>query len=264
MSDANFLKSAFPPAAELAIGDIAGPHRFFNRELSWLAFNWRVLEEATHDGVPLLERLRFLSISGTNLDEFYTVRVAGLRALQRTGNVTLSVDGRHPTEMLALINADARRLMQAQQAVFQKLRKEMDDQGITICVRSRLTAGDLKFLSEHFLNKVFPVLSPLAIDPAHPFPFIPNNGFSLALELERLSDGRPLKALLPIPQQIARFVPLPAKGGAGAVPALGRTAVVAPEPAVSRLYRQGPLSVPGASRQRSGGGGRSGRSGARV
>jgi polyphosphate kinase len=193
--------------------DLTGPRRFFNRELSWLAFNWRVLDEASNPAVPLLERLRFLSISATNLDEFFTVRVAGLRAQVRANNTTLSEDGRSPAEQLALIQTNARRLMHTQQAVFNKLRKLMEAKGITICTRSKLTAKDTKFLEEHFLAKVFPVLSPLAIDPAHPFPFIPNTGFSLALELERETDHRTLKALLPIPTQIARFVPLPSREG---------------------------------------------------
>ena len=179
----------------------------------WLAFNWRVLEEASNPKVPLLERLRFLSISATNLDEFYTVRVAGLRAQARHGNMPASDDGRTPTEQLDLIHADARRLMQTQQSVFNKLRREMEGEHITLCTRSKLGARDLKFLEQNFVDKVFPVLSPLAIDPAHPFPFIPNTGFSLALELERVTDRRTLKALLPIPQQIARFVPLPGKPG---------------------------------------------------
>ncbi len=213
MTQADFLKSPFPAPVALPFAETAGPGRFFNRELSWLAFNWRVLEEAANPAVPLLERLRFLSISATNLDEFYTVRVAGLRALVRNGNATLSEDGRSPAEQLSLINADARRLMQTQQTTFNRLRKEMEGEGISIVQRSRLTARDLKFLESHFLSNVFPVLSPLAIDPAHPFPFIPNTGFSLALELERVSDHRPLKALLPIPQQIARFIALPGKEG---------------------------------------------------
>jgi polyphosphate kinase len=213
MTQADFLKSPFPAPVELPFAETAGPGRFFNRELSWLAFNWRVLEEAANPAVPLLERLRFLSISATNLDEFYTVRVAGLRALVRNGNATLSEDGRSPAEQLQLINADARRLMQTQQTTFNRLRKEMEAEGICIVQRSKLTARDLKHLEAEFLNNVFPVLSPLAIDPAHPFPFIPNTGFSLALNLERVADHRQLKALLPIPQQIARFVPLPGKDG---------------------------------------------------
>ena len=213
MTQADFLKAPLAEPVSLPAEDITGPHRFFNREMSWLAFNWRVLDEARNLTVPLLERLRFLSISATNLDEFYTVRVAGLRALKRAGNLVVSEDGRTPAEQLKLIHADARRLMQYQQAVLNKLKKEMEGEGIVILTRSKLTSRDLKFLEEHFVAKVFPVLSPLAIDPAHPFPFIPNAGFSLALELERLSDRRPLKALLPIPQQIARFVPLPGRPG---------------------------------------------------
>ncbi len=213
MTQADFLKAPFPTPVAYPHTEIAGPRRFFNRELSWLAFNWRVLDEASNPSVPLLERLRFLSISAANLDEFYTVRVAGLRAQVRNGNAPLSDDGRTPAEQLALIHADARRLMQMQQTVFNRLKKEMEAEGIVILTRSKLTVRDLRLLEENFLTKVFPVLSPLAIDPAHPFPFIPNTGFSLALELERVSDHRTLKALLPIPQQIARFIPLPGKPG---------------------------------------------------
>ena len=213
MTQADFLKAPFPAPVALPAAEITGPGRYFNRELSWLAFNWRVLEEAANPAVPLLERLRFLSISATNLDEFYTVRVAGLRALVRAGTTTPSEDGRTPAEQLRLINEDARRLMQVQQTSFNKLKKEMEAEGITLLTRSKLTSRDLKHLETHFLDKVFPVLSPLAIDPAHPFPFIPNTGFTLALELERLSDHRALQALLPIPQQIARFVPLPGREG---------------------------------------------------
>jgi len=213
MIPTDFLKAAYPAPVSLPQAEITGPSRFFNRELSWLAFNWRVLDEASNPAVPLLERLRFLSISATNLDEFYTVRVAGIRALTRAGNATPSEDGCTPAQQLALIHADARKLMQMQQIVFKKLKRLMEASGIELLTRSKLTARDLKFLEDHFLNKVFPVLSPLAIDPAHPFPFIPNTGFSLALELERETDHRTLKALLPIPQQIARFVALPSKPG---------------------------------------------------
>jgi len=213
MTQADFLKSPFPAAVTLPEHEVNGPRRFFNRELSWLAFNWRVLDEAGNPAVPLLERLRFLSISATNLDEFYTVRVAGLRALIRNGTPGHSEDGRSPAEQLHLIHADARRLMQTQQTTLNALRKEMEAAGISILTRSKLAVRDLKFLEQHFLSNVFPVLSPLAIDPAHPFPFIPNTGFSLALSLERVGDRRPLKALLPIPQQIRRFIPLPGKDG---------------------------------------------------
>ncbi|MBE2277710.1 MAG: RNA degradosome polyphosphate kinase [Rhodobacteraceae bacterium] len=213
MTHADFLKAPYPAAVALSDEEVGGGQRFFNRELSWLAFNWRVLEEAANPAVPLLERLRFLSISATNLDEFYTVRVAGLRALVRGNNPIPSEDGRSPAEQLRLIHADARALMQAQQTTFRTLRAEMEDQGIVILARTKLGARDLKFLEDYFIANVFPVLSPLAIDPAHPFPFIPNTGFSLALALERVTDRRPLNALLPIPQQIDRFVALPGKEG---------------------------------------------------
>ena len=209
MTQADFLKSPLPDPVELPDAVLNGPKRFFNRELSWLAFNWRVLDEAKNPRVPLLERLRFLSISATNLDEFYTVRVAGLRELARAGNTTPAADGLSPAEQLRLINADARRLIKYQQAVWVRLRKEMEGAGIELLTRSKLTRRDERFLDDYFLNKVFPILSPLAIDPAHPFPFIPNAGFCLALELERSADGRGMRAILPVPQQIARFVALP-------------------------------------------------------
>ena len=209
MTQADFLKSPFAAPVTLPETETAGPKRFFNREMSWLAFNWRVLEEARNPRVPLLERVRFLSISAGNLDEFYTVRVAGLRELMREGNVATSNDGRSPSEQLALINSDARRLMETQQTSWNKLKREMEAVGIHVVSRAKLTKRDQEFLGDYFLNNVFPVLSPLAIDPAHPFPFIPNTGFCLALELERRGDRRRLQALLPIPQQIDRFIRLP-------------------------------------------------------
>ena len=205
MTPADFLKAPMPDPVEVE-GDLTGPARFFNRELSWLGFNWRVLEEAENPRVPLLERLRFLSISATNLDEFFTVRVAGLRELANAGNTTPAADGLSPAGQLVLINADARKLMERQQSVFQQIRSEMEQAGIHIMAPDALNDADKAFLTDHFLNNVFPVLSPLAIDPAHPFPFIPNMGYALALQLERKSDKRSLQALLPIPAQIDRFM----------------------------------------------------------
>ena len=213
MNTADFLKSPIPEPVDLPDLDLDGPGRFYNRELSWLGFNWRVLGEAQNPRVPLLERLRFLSISATNLDEFYNVRVAGLRELAHAGNTTPADDGLTPAEQLVLINENARRLLDTQQETFEILRREMEDENISILDAASLTDTDRAYLGEMFLNKVFPVLSPLAIDPAHPFPFIPNLGYSLALQLERKSDKRPLQALLPIPQQIDRFVSLPAEPG---------------------------------------------------
>jgi polyphosphate kinase len=210
INSADFLNSDFPSARSCGI-DMAGPDRFLNRELSWLAFNWRVLEEVDNVSVPLLERLRFLSISATNLDEFYSVRVAGLRELARSGNSTPGIDGRSSAEQLELIDTRARDLMAKQQSILANLRIEMAKKGIHILTAAQ-AAKDYVYLQKVFLAEVFPVVSPLAIDPAHPFPFIPNAGFALALQLERKSDKRSLRALVPIPQQVNRFVQLPGDG----------------------------------------------------
>lgn len=209
---ANFLESPFPEAQDLKV-DPTGPDRYENRELSWLRFNWRVLEEAENPRVPLLERLRFLSISATNLDEFYTVRVAGLRELAQAGNTKLSLNGLTPAEQLIQINANARELMQSQQRVFLGLVSALAEQDVHLLTRDQLTAADITYLDGFFLDQVFPVLSPLAIDPAHPFPFLPNEGFALALRMERLSNKKTLRALLPVPAQIDRFVSLPTNTG---------------------------------------------------
>jgi polyphosphate kinase len=212
MMTSDFLECPFP--APLALNIAAdSPDRFVNRELSWLDFNGRVLEEAENPRVPLLERLRFLSISATNLDEFYTVRVAGLRELARAGNTTPALDGRPPTEQLHLIDEQARQLMARQQSVFDTLLSALAHEDIHLLNQTQLSKSDIKFLEAVFIEQVFPVLSPLAIDPAHPFPFLPNQGFALALELERVKDKRPLRALLPIPPQIARFIALPTQSG---------------------------------------------------
>ncbi|MEL6648385.1 MAG: RNA degradosome polyphosphate kinase, partial [Pseudomonadota bacterium] len=213
MTDADFLKSPMPAPVEMPDLDLNGPDRFYNRELSWIGFNWRVLEEASNPRVPLLERLRFLSISATNLDEFYNVRVAGLRELAREGNTTPAHDGLTPAEQLKLIDEEARRLLQHQQDTYETLKAEMEVENIFILTRDDLTEDDRAYLEGAFMNKVFPVLSPLAIDPAHPFPFIPNLGYTLALQLKTRDGKRTLKALLPIPGQIDRFLTLPSEEG---------------------------------------------------
>ncbi len=209
----DFLNASIPSATAMEDCDFSGPERFFNRELSWLAFNWRVLEEAQNPRVPLLERVRFLAISATNLDEFYTVRVAGLRELAEAGNTMPASDGLTSAEQLVLINTDARELLGRQQDVWRALNGEMAEAGIEILARDALSDDDKVYLENVFLTQVFPILSPLAIDPAHPFPFIPNAGYSLALELERKGDKKPLRALLPIPNQVERFIALPAETG---------------------------------------------------
>ncbi|MDF2232088.1 RNA degradosome polyphosphate kinase [Albimonas sp. CAU 1670] len=206
---ADFLNAPCAPAdAHRKDFDPEGPERFINRELSWLGFNWRVLQEAENPHHPLLERVRFLSISGGNLDEFYTVRVAGLRGLVRGGLDTQSADGLTASQQLEKIDEDARALMARQQVVWGDLVKALKAEGILVLDRRQLHRSDVARVEKHFLEQVFPVVTPLAIDPAHPFPFIPNEGFALALQLRRLSDEEPLDALLPVPQQVRRFIRL--------------------------------------------------------
>ncbi len=212
MYKADFLEAPRPKPVKRPELDLTGPDRFLNRELSWLSFNWRVLEEAENPKVPLLERVRFLSISASNLDEFYNVRVAGLRELAMAGNTTAAADGLTPAQQLVKINENARELMQSQQRIFATLKEEMAREGIQILSRHDITDADRAYLKEAFLDQVFPVLSPLAIDPAHPFPFIANLGYCLALQLERGKNKKSLQAVLPIPAQIDRFVKLPTEG----------------------------------------------------
>jgi polyphosphate kinase len=185
------------------------PRRFINRELSWLAFNTRVLEEASNSRHPLFERVRFLSISAANLDEFYMVRVAGLVDMLPNRSTLLSDDGLTPAEQLAAIRDRASILMDEQQRVWATLQGELREAGIAVLAAAELTAAERAWLEQYFIDQVFPILTPLAIDPAHPFPFIPNGGFSTMLKLQRKEDKRPLMALLPLPPQVDRFVRLP-------------------------------------------------------
>jgi polyphosphate kinase len=185
------------------------PRRFINRELSWLAFNMRVLEEASNKRHPLLERVRFLSISADNLDEFYMVRVAGLVDMLQTRSTLMSDDGMTPAEQLSAIRERASTLMGRQQDVWASLQEELREAGVTVLDPSELTETERTWLDQYFIDQVFPILTPLAIDPAHPFPFIPNGGFSTILKLQRREDRRPLMALLPLPPQVDRFVRLP-------------------------------------------------------
>lgn len=189
--------------------DPASPARFVNRELSWLAFNRRVIEEAQNRRHPLFERLRFLSISASNLDEFYMVRVAGLMGMVRAGITTPSADGLSPAEQLAKVDEAARQLIGDQQRIWAALDGELRKEGVSVVTGSEILDRDRVFLDAYFSEQVFAVLTPLAIDPAHPFPFIPNLGFTVALSLTNRRDNKDFFALIPVPPQLRRFVRLP-------------------------------------------------------
>jgi polyphosphate kinase len=192
-------------------GTVTGPERFINRELSWLDFNHRVLEEAENPRHALLERVRFLSISASNLDEFYSVRVAGLIGQARAGGAHISPDGRTPVQQLAEIAVRSEALVADQQRVWTDLLDKMRASGIVLCEANALSDDDTAWLDAWFMERVFPVLTPLAIDPAHPFPFIPNMGLVMALLLTRREDNTPMRAMLPLPAQVERFVRLPTR-----------------------------------------------------
>ncbi|GLQ18596.1 RNA degradosome polyphosphate kinase [Maritalea porphyrae] len=185
------------------------PARFVNREVSWLQFNMRVLEEAGNTAHPLLERLRFVSISASNLDEFFMVRVAGLKGQLRAGVTRLSADGMSPAEQLDEIAALAQHLHLEQQDSWQEIREALEKKDIVLHEADELSDKQLEYLEQMFKDEIFPVLTPMAVDPAHPFPFIPNLGFSLAFELKRPDEDETLTALVRVPNNVERFVFIP-------------------------------------------------------
>ncbi|MEE8171829.1 MAG: RNA degradosome polyphosphate kinase [Alphaproteobacteria bacterium] len=200
-------------AKDIRPQDFSPGERYINRELSWLAFNERVIEETENAAHPALERLRFLSISASNLDEFFMVRAAGLRGQVDAGVRQLSQDGLTPGQQLDAVNARAGKLMARQQDCWHELRGVLGSAGVSVSGPGDLDDADREWAEQYFMSRLFPVLTPLAIDPAHPFPFIPNLGFALVLELKQLRDGSARPALVPLPAGVGRFIPLPPRPG---------------------------------------------------
>ncbi|MFM9937786.1 MAG: RNA degradosome polyphosphate kinase [Novosphingobium sp.] len=205
-ADLEAQESALGPANETPP---APAYRFFNRELSWLAFNRRVLAEAQNTNYPVLERLRFLSISGSNLDEFMMVRVAGLAAQIRQRIDEVSIDGLTPTQQLHAAYVGVEKLVHAQQAILEDLTGLLDEAGIHLVGTRKLDRAQTDWLAHYFQEHVFPALTPQAIDPAHPFPFINNQGTGILFTLVRIADGEAVNEMILIPPALPRFVRLP-------------------------------------------------------
>jgi polyphosphate kinase len=201
--------AATPIAEEEQVAAPTGGKRYFNRELSWLAFNRRVMEEASNRAHPLLERLRFLSISGSNFDEFFMVRVAGLKGQEIQQVEARSVDGLTPGQQLTAIVAEAEVLADQQQGLWTEIRHELAEVGIEVLDADEITGETKKWLETHFRDQIFPILTPQALDPAHPFPFIPNQGSSVIFDLVRKSDHEPIRELVLLPTSMPRFVRIP-------------------------------------------------------
>ncbi len=186
-------------------------HRFINRETSWLAFNTRVLEEAENTHHPIIERLNFLAISASNLDEFYMVRVAGLKDYVRQGITKQSPDGMTPAQELEVIESIISKMVERQHTCWIDLRAKLEKHDIKILKPETLTKKEHYWLEQHFLENIFPVLTPIAIDPAHPFPFLPNLSLALVFQLASSEQKDEKIAIIPLPARLPRFIVMPNK-----------------------------------------------------
>jgi polyphosphate kinase len=213
MNELKPVQSEFITAAADGEAGPGNPDRFVNREFSWLQFNRRVLEESLNPRHPVLERVRFLSISADNLDEFFMVRVAGLAGQIREGITFRSPDGRTPEQQLDQLLVEVGRLQEDQQKSLSVLMDLLKQEGIEIVTAEALIKDEKNWLEDHFLEQIFPVLTPLSIDPAHPFPFIPNLGFSIALQLRHRKNSEQMTALLRLPVALKRYIRLPDRKG---------------------------------------------------
>lgn len=191
------------PSSEIPLSSLPVSQRYLNRELSWLAFNYRVLEEAQNAANPLLERLRYLAISDSNLDEFCTVRVANLKGRLESGLDQLTFDGLTLPQQLEMIYSEIIELVREQQHTWQSLRRALADEGLRLVQVNDLDQDDLEWLTSYFMSEVLPVLTPLACDPAHPFPFIPNDGLCMGMKMK---DTKSFWSLLPLPPSLPRFI----------------------------------------------------------
>jgi polyphosphate kinase len=187
------------------------PPLYLNRELSWLAFNARVLHEAADPRVPLLERLKFLAIFGSNLDEFFMVRVAGLRRQVASGTLHHTPDGLTPAEQLAAIRDRVALLLDDERRILGELLQELAPRGVRLVGMGELTPGERRAIDEQFESQIFPVLTPLAVDPGHPFPYVSNLSLSLAVEVRDPIQGTVHFARVKVPERLSRWVPVPGR-----------------------------------------------------
>src|SRR5258708_21101617 len=192
---------------------IDGPQTslFFNRELSWLAFNACVLHEAEDSRVPLLERVKFLAIFSSNLDEFYMVRVAGLRRQVIAGVTLAPPDGLTPAEQLAALRREVNLLVGRERACLAELLSELAEQGIQLLDIPDLSPPEWSEIDRYFDAQVFPVLTPLAVDPVHPLPYVSNLSLSLAVVLRDPSGADQHFARVKVPKSLPRGVPVPVR-----------------------------------------------------